>query len=101
MYHRIALLSLFALGTIQAQQPHTVVTGVVYDSVASAPLSGAVVQVVAVDTSAGAVPRAYSAVSDAAGHYLIANLPSGKFAIGFQPQALDALRIELPVRGFV
>lgn len=86
-----ALLS----STLQAQRPSPthVVTGLVFDSVAQAPLAGAVVQIVFPD-SAG---RSFSAISDASGHFRIGGLPSGRFAIGFQHSALEALGLESPL----
>lgn len=76
--------------------PHHVVTGVVFDSVAGATLAGAVVQIVLPDST----HRSYSAVTDLSGHYRITGLPSGRFAIGFQHTALDALGLESPLGAF-
>ena len=43
-------------------------------------------------------PSVFSAVADARGSYRITGMPSGRFAIGFQHDALDALGLESPVR---
>ena len=82
----------------RAQSGPVSVTGVVYDSVSRAPLVGAVVQVALVDSLAA--PRVYSAVTDARGHYRVEALPRGRFAIGFQHEALNALGLESPLRAF-
>jgi hypothetical protein len=77
----------------QARPSGHVVTGLVFDSVASEPLAGAVVQIVYPDSGG----RTFSAVSDAAGRSRIVGLPSGRVAIGFQHRALEALGLESPV----
>lgn len=82
----------------RAQSGPVAVTGVVYDSIARAPLAGAVVQVALVDSVNS--PRVYSAVTDARGLYRIDALPRGRFAIGFQHEALNALGLESPLRAF-
>src|SRR3954469_11615479 len=81
------------------------IRGVVFDSIARAPLSGAVVQAAMFDSSGkdkrtiGAPSRTFTAVSDSAGRFLLAGLPSGKYGLGFQHDALAALGIDSPVRG--
>ncbi|MEO8333916.1 MAG: carboxypeptidase-like regulatory domain-containing protein [bacterium] len=72
------------------------VRGVIYDSVAHAPLAGAVVQAAMVDSAL----RAFTAVADAEGRYRIDGLPAGRFGIGFQHNALSALGLEAPLRAF-
>jgi hypothetical protein len=78
--------------TLRASAVH-VLTGLVFDSVGNVPLSGAVVQVESVDSTR----RSFSAITDATGHYRIAGVPSGRFAIGFQHRSLDALGLESPL----
>jgi hypothetical protein len=81
------------------------VHGIVFDSIARKPLAGAVVEVVMVDPegerSAAARPTlpSFAVVSDSAGRYEVAGLPSGLFAVAFQHQALSTFAIESPVRG--
>lgn len=72
------------------------VTGIVYDSVARAPLAGAVVQIALADSTM----TIFSAVADAGGRFRISGLPAGRFAIGFQHDALYALGLESPLRAF-
>jgi hypothetical protein len=105
MHLRPLLLGVLLGSSAQAQHPVRVVSGIVFDSVARAPLSGAVVQVAFVDTVIRttpntASPRIFTGITDASGRYRIAGLPAGRFAIGFQHEALDALGLESPLRGF-
>ncbi|MEP6732464.1 MAG: carboxypeptidase-like regulatory domain-containing protein [bacterium] len=83
-------------GQLPASKPMRVVSGVVFDSIANAPLAGAVVQAALVDSTV----RVFSAVADADGRFRIAGLPAGRFAIGFQHNALYALGLESPLRAF-
>jgi hypothetical protein len=83
---------------VHAQSGAVAVTGVVYDSVSRMPLVGAVVQVALVDSVAA--PRVYSGVTGARGLYRIDGLPHGRYAIGFQHEALNALGLESPLRAF-
>jgi len=75
-------------------QAHTI-RGIVFDSIAGRPLSGAVIQAVAVDDGRG---TAFSAITDSTGHYVLSGVPAGKFAVGFQHEALSALGLESPIR---
>lgn len=75
-----------------AQQPGSV-SGTVYDSVARAPLQGAIVQMV---PPAG-TPM-YTATTDARGRYTIPDAPPGKYFIEFVHSALDSLALEPPLR---
>ncbi|MHB1311337.1 MAG: MSCRAMM family protein [Gemmatimonadaceae bacterium] len=72
------------------------IRGVAYDSVAKAPLARAVVQV----ASADAAGRVFSATTDGSGRYRIDGLSAGRFVIGIDHEAMRALRIDLPLRGF-
>ncbi|MEO5815460.1 MAG: carboxypeptidase regulatory-like domain-containing protein [Gemmatimonadaceae bacterium] len=101
MMRRRALSIILLLATaVQAQTPIAsplrVVRGVVFDSIANAPLAGAVVQVAVADSS----QRIFSGIADASGRFRIAGLPEGRFAIGFQHDALYALGLESPLRAF-
>ena len=101
MRFRFLLVGLVLAQPVQAQVPTRMVSGLVFDSVARGPLSGAIVQVVAVDSAGSArPPRVFSGTTDDRGRYRIAGLPAGKFAIGFQHDALNALGLESPLRAF-
>ena len=94
-WRTLALATLFA-APLRAQEPNHVVSGVVFDSIARAPLVGAVVQIALADASA----KIFTTTADAAGHYRVAGLPAGRFGIVFQHDALNALGIEAPLRAF-
>jgi hypothetical protein len=68
--------------------------GLVIDSLSDRVLPGAFVQVV------GDSPSTFigTATADAFGEYVIANIPAGRYTIGFQHPLLDSLGIEAPVR---
>lgn len=102
MLRQLFLTALVA-APLAAQGPARIVSGVVFDSVARAPLAGAVVQVALVESSPGAAPttsRVFSGTADATGRYRIPGLPAGRFAIGFQHEALNALGLDSPLRAF-
>jgi hypothetical protein len=74
-----------------AATPGTI-AGVVFDSIGSVALRGASVQVVgAADAVLG---RRFTAVTDSAGRYSIAELPAGRYLAGFDHPRLDSLGIE-------
>jgi hypothetical protein len=73
---------------------HTV-TGVAYDSIARRPLAGAVVEAVGIDDIHA---HTFTAISDGAGRFRLTGLPDGRFAVGFQHDALNALGIESPIQ---
>jgi hypothetical protein len=81
-----------------AQLPAHTVSGVVYDSVAGAALPGAIVQVVQLDSVSRFTKKTWWGVADARGHFKIAGIPTGRFAFGFQHDALLALGLESPLR---
>lgn len=84
-----------------AQSPSVAaVRGTVFDSVANAPLRGAVVQAALIDSTGRSAPRVFSTTADDAGRYRIDSLPAGKFAIGFQHNSLSALGLESPLVAF-
>lgn len=80
-----------------AQRPLHSITGTVFDSVGLAPLSGAVVQAVRLD-SASRPTGNWWAIADVRGHFAIAGVPTGRFAFGFQHEALAGLGLESPLR---
>lgn len=63
----------------QTGAPTATVEGVVYDSVRSAPLAGATVQLI----SSVQPSQAFSAETDSTGAFRIARVPRGQFVIGF------------------
>ncbi len=70
--------------------PTASVSGVVFDSVAMQPLSGAVVQVVSMDDRS----HIRTATSNDAGEFLVDSLPLGAYVLGFLHDRLDVLGIE-------
>jgi hypothetical protein len=71
------------------------VFGVVYDSVARAPIAGAAVQLI---FAAAPEREAYGAATDAHGNYRIISVPAGRYVVGFQHQSLDSLALTPPLR---
>jgi hypothetical protein len=69
------------------------VSGVVWDSVASAPLANATVQF-AGETNAAV---SYTATTDSAGTYRVPALIPGRYLVGFFHEAVDGLGIDPPV----
>ncbi|MBI1810006.1 MAG: carboxypeptidase regulatory-like domain-containing protein [Gemmatimonadetes bacterium] len=97
---RILLLTL-ALRSAGAQAsdtthhaPGTTVGGIVYDSIARAPLAGAVVQLVPPDSLAR---LSRVAMTDSTGRYLLTDVADGHYVIGFMHATVDSLGVELPV----
>jgi hypothetical protein len=94
------LLGIAASAGAQSSQPQrggggATISGVVYDSIAHAPLDGATIQLVSAD---GSSRVARSAESDSLGHYVVANLPAGRYSVGFFHPVLETLGIEPPLR---
>lgn len=75
--------------------PGAIVSGVVHDSIARAPLAGAWVQLVAADKQAHA---ARTVLSDSMGRFLIDDVPDGRYNVGFYHPMLDSLGVEPPPR---
>jgi hypothetical protein len=96
MHWRTLALTTLLAAPLRAQDPAHVVSGVVFDSIAHAPLAGAVVQIALADERA----RIFTTTADAAGRYRVAGLPTGRFGIVFQHDALNAFGIEAPLRAF-
>ena len=69
--------------------------GVVYDSIAKAPLAGADVQLVAAENSALLGP---TSKTDALGRYALVDVPDGRYRIGFFHPVLDSIGIDVPPR---
>lgn len=97
----IALLA----GMAGAQTPDTVrrstgatISGVVHDSLARAPLPGAMVQLVSADSAAHS---ARTVVADSLGRFAIPDVPDGRYMLGFFHPMLDSLGMEPPLREVV
>lgn len=90
-----AVLSVLASARLPGQDvPTARVRGVVYDSIAHAPIAGVTVHYVGLgQPPAGS---SFSAVSDSSGRYTIESLPAGRYVAGFFHRAIDTLGIELP-----
>jgi len=69
----------------------TTVKGVVYDSIARAPLAGAVVQLVIADSLAR---FGRSAISDSIGRFTLVDVPAGRYTLGFLHPMLDSLGVD-------
>lgn len=91
-----ALLAL-AGGALRAQAPErVVVVGTVYDSLARAPLGGALVQLVeAADVAGG---RSYVTIADSAGAFRLDSVAPGRYLIGFFHPRLDSLGLIVGAR---
>jgi hypothetical protein len=84
-----------AQSTNQTHAARASISGVVYDSIAKAPLAGADIQLVAADNPALLGP---TATSDASGHYTLADVPDGRYKLGFFHPMLDSIGVDLPLR---
>lgn len=77
--------------------PAARVTGVVYDSMAMRPLSGAVVQLARVPAP-GTIATVGSIVTDSLGRFEYAAIPPGTYLLGFQHVAVDSLGLRGPLQ---
>ncbi|MGH7637955.1 MAG: carboxypeptidase regulatory-like domain-containing protein [Gemmatimonadaceae bacterium] len=71
------------------------ISGVVIDSVADRPLTGATVQLIVFDQ---ATMFTRTTLSDSLGRYTIDRLPDGHYVLGFVHPMLDSLGLESPAR---
>lgn len=76
----------------QASRQLARVSGIVFDSLASAPLPGADVQLL----PANGTGRARDAVTNAEGRFVVTDVDSGTYLVGAFHPRLDSLGIELP-----
>jgi len=90
-----ALVFLPAVSLAQTDSTRGEIRGVVYDSVARQPLSGAIVQLVVASDPARSVS---STETNMKGEFVISGIPAGKYIIGFQHAALDTLALLAPMR---
>jgi hypothetical protein len=100
----LLLLALFALATSRSSAqtpsdtpaaPGATITGVVRDSIARAPLAGAIVQLVAAD---GADRAGRTVMADSLGRFTIGDVAAGRYALGFFHPMLDSLGLEPTLR---
>lgn len=80
--------------TVRGKSTATI-TGVVRDSIAHTPLPGATVQLIGAENQAS---FAKTTVADSLGHYVIAEIPDGRYVLGFFHPMLDSLGVEPPTR---
>ncbi len=93
--------ALFAL-PVAAQTPDTshrargaIVSGALYDSLARAPLAGAVVQLV---DAVNPARFGQTVFSDSLGRFTVGDVPVGRYRLGFFHAILDSLGVEPPLR---
>ena len=96
---RLIAPALLAVAPLHAQASGHAVRGTVFDSVAHLALDGAVVQLARI-AAGDTTPRILTSISDGDGRYRFAGLPKGRYAIGFQHDALNALGLDSPLRAF-
>ena len=89
------LLGALALWSSPLHAQGARVSGVVFDSLAHAPLRGATVQLAPSDPASR---FSGSAMSDSLGRFTIDSVPDGKYALGFFHPLLDSLAIAPPLR---
>lgn len=92
----LLLLLLTGLTRSASAQPGSLVTGVVFDSVAGRPLAGAAVQLLLASNPAALQPFK-SVYADAEGRYYFDTVPRGRYAVGFLHPRVDSLQIETPL----
>ncbi len=93
------VLGVVLLGRLAAAQApdttrdalRTTVIGVVHDSIARAPLAGAIVQLVAADSLAR---LGRTVTADSLGRFALADVPAGRYMLGFFHPMLDSLGVE-------
>jgi hypothetical protein len=78
----------------RAQRPADV-RGIVFDSLAGRPLVGALVQLATLTDEGGVVA---SASTDSTGRYVLHDVPSGRYRLGFFHARLDSLGLAAPLR---
>ena len=71
------------------------VSGVVWDSIGKAPLSGAFVEMAGAADSAG---RRFAAVSDSLGRFRVDGMPAGTYAVAFNHSIVDSLGFQMTTR---
>jgi hypothetical protein len=82
---------------VVASAPAARVTGVVYDSMAMRPLSGALVQLALVPAP-GRIASVRSTTTDSLGRFDFATVQAGTWLLGFQHVAVDSLGLRGPLQ---
>src|SRR5437773_10933261 len=77
--------------TMDARRAGVTVSGIVHDSIAGLPLSGATVQIVSADTDGH---FAATRSTDSTGRYEVHDVPAGRYVLGFLHPLLDSIGIE-------
>ena len=91
----VPLLALGLLISVHTASAQATISGVVYDSVAKVPLTGAMEQLVVADSLSRFVQ---TVVSDARGRFSFAAVADGRYILGFLHERLDELGLEPVVR---
>ena len=96
MVFRLLLLAVFlpALASAQAGTSGVTVSGVVYDSIARAPLAGASVQLVTEKVTT----FIRTADTDSLGRFTLTDVPAGEYKLGFLHPLLDSIGVDAPLR---
>lgn len=71
------------------------ISGIIFDSLSNAPLSGAVVQLISADDPS---LLGRSATSDSLGRYSLDDVPPARYVVGFLHPMLDSVGLEIPLR---
>ena len=87
------VVALAPLAALRAQG--ATVSGIVYDSLAQAPLTGAAVQLASADAD---VAFGRTTISDSLGRFRFDSVPDGHYLIGFLHPFLDSLGVDAPLR---
>jgi hypothetical protein len=91
-----ALIALLLVPSLaRARQAPGGVAGTVSDSIANAPLAGALVQLVGAD----GIAFGRATTSGADGRFVFDSVPPGRYQLGFHHALLDSLGVEAPLRG--
>lgn len=97
IWRYVAMAVLFIASPAVGQETSTgrryEIRGTVFDSIVGAPLAGAAVQVAA----RGSDRAPHTGVTDSLGRFVVPNLPSGAFVIGFYHDNLTALGLDAPL----
>lgn len=91
----LAPLAVSYVPPVASQSARATVSGMVHDSIAGKPLAGALVQLVAADSTSR---FGQTVVSDWQGRYAFNDVPDGRFTLGFFHPMLDSLGLEPMLR---
>lgn len=94
----LAICAIASVGHAQATIAAGSVSGIVFDSLERRPLAGAAVQLVGGEANPNFTR---SAVSDSLGRFMLADVPAGRYMLGFFHDMLDSLGLEPPLQEVV